>query len=94
MTAFFARLREQPTLNKALILFAYGVVTFLAIYYIGTTFLGNVIFFRVFELLWFVHVLIICTRLYNSQREFLLLALIALSPGIVNNILGVLELRG
>jgi hypothetical protein len=37
-----------------------------------------------------VHIVIICNKLQRSQSELLVLALIALSPGIVNNVLAVL----
>lgn len=94
MTRLFASLRPQPTIVKALILFAYGLITFLLIHYIGNNFLGNQVFFRVFELLWFVHIVIICNQVQRSQMELLLIALAALSPGIVNNLIGLLELRG
>lgn len=94
MTRLFAQLRAQPTAIKALILFVYGVLTFLAIRYIGNDFLGNTVFFRVFELLWFVHMVIICNQVQQSQRELLLIALVGLSPGIVNNVISLLELRG
>jgi hypothetical protein len=93
MISLFAKLRERSTLAKALLLFGYGVITFLAIYAIGNQLLGNPLFFRVFEFLWFAHILIICNQLRHGQGEFLLLAIVALSPGIINNLLGLLELQ-
>lgn len=94
MTRLFVQLRHRPTIVKALILFVYGLLTFLAIRYVGNDFLGNSVFFRVFELLWFAHIVIICNQVHRSQRELFLIALIALSPGIVNNLIGLLELLG
>nr|WP_044200716.1 hypothetical protein [Oscillochloris trichoides] len=94
MNRIFAPLRSQSTLVKASILFVYALLTFLAIYFIGHDFLGNAVFFRVFELLWFLHMLIICNQVQQSQRELFIIALIAVSPGIVNNLIGILELRG
>lgn len=94
MSHLFAQLRHQPMLTKSLILFVYGLLTFVAILYVGNTFLGNPVFFRVFEFLWFAHIIIICNQIQRSQRELLIIAVIALSPGIVNNLIGLLELQG
>ena len=93
MTSLFAKLRERSTVVKALLLFGYGLITFLAIYAVGNQILGNPVFFRVFEFLWFAHILIICNQIRQSQGEFLLLAVVALIPGIINNLRGVLELQ-
>lgn len=86
MAALFARLRGQSFGTKALMLFVYGLATFVGIYLVGNVVLNNPVFFRVFEFLWFIHLVIIVGRLQQSQREYLVLALIALSPGILNNI--------
>lgn len=87
MTGLFLRLREQSTAQKSIGLFVYGLTTFIAIYLLGNNFFNDFVIFRIFEFLWFVHIVIICNKIQQSQRELLLIALIALSPGIVNNIL-------
>jgi hypothetical protein len=90
MTNIFAQLRERPFAHKALALFVYSLLTFAMIYLVGYVVLDNPLFFRVFELLWFVHIVIICNQVQRSQRELVFLAVLALSPGIVNNLLGLL----
>jgi hypothetical protein len=92
MTDLFAQLRARPFAQKAIGLFVYGLVTFALIYLVGTAVLDNPLFFRIFELLWFIHIVIICNQIQRGQRELLLLAVIALSPGIINNLLGVFTL--
>ena len=77
MTTLFTQLRQLPFIQKALTLFFYGLVTFGLIYLVGNVVLGNPLFFRVFELLWFVHMVIICNQVQTSQRELVLLALLA-----------------
>lgn len=89
MSDLFTRLRARPFSHKAVGLFAYGLLTFAAIFLAGNVVFDNPIFFRVFEFLWFVHVVIVCNQLQRSQAELLGLALLALSPGIVNNLLSV-----
>jgi hypothetical protein len=92
MTNLFTQLRARPLAQKAAGLFGYGILTFALVYLVGVVLLDHVLLFRIFELLWFIHVLIICNQIQRSQRELLLLALIALSPGIVNNVLNVFTL--
>ena len=86
MTGLFLRLREQSTVQKGIGLFVYGFITFMAIYLLGYVFFNDFVIFRIFEFLWFVHIVIICNKIQQTQRELLIIALIALSPGIVNNI--------
>jgi hypothetical protein len=93
MSAFFARMRDRTTAYKAIMLFIYGLLTFLGVYYVGIVIFENAVFFRVFELLWFIHMLIICNQIQRSQSELILIALCALSPGIFNNILGLFAFR-
>ena len=85
MLSLLEGLRERPTLVKAVIMLGYGVVTFLAIYTLALNLFDNVLFFRIFELLWFLHIVFICSKLQRSQNELVLLAALALSPGIINN---------
>jgi hypothetical protein len=92
MTHLFTQLRARPLVYKLAGLFFYGLATFGLIYLVGIVVLEHVLLFRIFELLWFVHLLIICNQLQRSQRELVLLALVALSPGLVNNLLGVFTL--
>jgi hypothetical protein len=87
----FASLRERPLIQKAALLFGYGLLTFIAIYLAGNQVLANPLLFRLFELFWFIHIVYICNRVQQTQRELLTLALIALSPGIINNFLGLLR---
>jgi hypothetical protein len=86
MTSLFTRLRDRPLAHKAVALFCYGVLTFLAVYLVGNILLDNVVFFRVFEFLWFVHIVIVANQLRHGQSDFLVLALCGLIPGIINNI--------
>jgi hypothetical protein len=92
MTAMFAQLRERPFAHKAIGLFVYGLVTFVLIYLVGSAMLDNPLFFRILELLWLIHIVIICNQVQRGQRELILLAVIALSPGILNNLLGAFTL--
>ncbi|NOK62211.1 MAG: hypothetical protein GFH27_549327n41 [Chloroflexi bacterium AL-W] len=87
MTGLFLRLREQTTVQKGIGLFVYGLITFIAIYILGNVFFNDLVIFRIFEFLWFVHIAIICNQIQQSQRELFIIALIALSPGIVNNMI-------
>jgi hypothetical protein len=92
MTDMFAQLRTRPFAQKAIGLFIYGLVTFVLIYLVGTSVLDNPLFFRILELLWLIHIVIICNQIQRGQRELILLAVIALSPGIVNNLVGAFTL--
>jgi hypothetical protein len=92
MANMFGALRERPFGAKAAALFGYGLLTFIGIYLVGTLVFDNPIIFRIFEFLWFVHIVIICNKLQRSQSELLALAVIALSPGIVNNLLVLLAM--
>ena len=92
MTDMFARLRRRSLAQKAIGLFVYGLVTFLLISFVGTSVLDNPLFFRILELLWLIHIVIICNQIQRGQGELILLAIIALSPGIVNNLVGAFTL--
>lgn len=94
MSRLFMRLRDRPFAMRAGYLFVYGLLTFIAIYYIGNLFFDNFVFFRVFEFIWFVHIVIIANQMQRSQRELIVLALLGLAPGIVNNLLSVFALQG
>jgi hypothetical protein len=85
------RLRDRPTLVKGVLMLIYGVATFIAIYLIGLRLFDNVLFFRIFEILWFIHIVFICSKIQRSQNELILLAALALSPGIINNLLVLFE---
>jgi hypothetical protein len=87
MTNLFGALRQRPFGYKAAALLGYGLLTFIGVALLGTVVFDNPIIFRIFEFLWFVHIVIICNQLQRSQNELIALALIALSPGIVNNVL-------
>jgi|GEM_PF-2121718 hypothetical protein len=88
MTNFFLQLRERPFVHKLLGLFFYGIASFSFIYLIGNVLLDNFLLFRAFELLWFIHIVIICNQIQRSQRELILLAIAGLLPGLINNIVG------
>ncbi len=92
MTNIFGALRGRPFGAKAVTLFGYGLLTFIGVYLVGMLVFDNPIIFRIFEFLWFAHIVIICNKLQRSQSELLMLALIALSPGIVNNVLALLAI--
>jgi hypothetical protein len=92
MTELFVRLRERPFRDKLIGMLLYGVLTFAGIYAVGAILFNDLLIFRVVEFLWFVHIVIICNQIQRSQRELLLLALVALAPGIINNILVVFML--
>jgi len=88
MSELFALMRDFSTARKAVIILAYGLASFLVTYLAGVLVLDNVVFFRFFELLWFVHIIIICLQITRDQRELFLLAALALLPGIANNLVG------
>jgi hypothetical protein len=92
MTNLFANMRTRSFGYKAGVLFCYGLLTFVGVYLVGTAVFDNPIIFRIFEFLWFVHIVIICNQLQRSQSELLALALIGLMPGIVNNLLALTTL--
>lgn len=93
MGGLFRRLRERSLPFKLLGLLIYGIVTFVAIYATGITLFENIVFFRVFEFLWFAHILIICYQIQRNQTEMFLLAVCGLLPGIVHNLLTVFTLQ-
>lgn len=83
----FSRLRDLPRASKLGVLLVYGLITFLLIYGLAMDTLENELFFRIFEFFWFVHIVIICNQIHRSQKELFTLAMVALSPGIVHNLL-------
>jgi hypothetical protein len=92
MTTLFTRLKDQPLLTKALIIFAYGLLSFGMIWLIGAAVLDNVIAFRILEFLWFVHILVIANQISEGSSDLIALALLGLSPGLLNNLLSVVDL--
>ncbi|GAB4198255.1 MAG: hypothetical protein OHK0022_17330 [Roseiflexaceae bacterium] len=92
MAGMFAQLRERALPLKAAGLLIYGLLSFLVMYFVGVVVFDNVLFFRVFEFLWFAHILIICNQIQRSSAELILLALLALSPGMINNLLAIAAL--
>ena len=92
MTTLFAQLKARPLPYKALIIFLYGVLSFSLIWLIGNQALGNPLLFRLFELLWFLHIVIIANRLAHGSTDLIVLAVLGLSPGLLNNVLLLLNL--
>jgi hypothetical protein len=93
MTTLFTRLKDQPLLTKALIIFVYGLLSFGMIWLIGTVVLDNFLAFRILEFLWFVHMLIIANQVSHGSSDLITLALLGLSPGLLNNLLYVVDLN-
>jgi hypothetical protein len=92
MLGLLRRWRDRPTIYKAVGLFVYGVLTFLAISLAASRLFDNPLVFRIFELFWFFHIVYICYQLQRGQGELVLLALAGLSPGLLNNLIRLFEL--
>lgn len=87
MLALLASWRERSFGTRAGAMLLYGLLTFGLIYYLGTVLFANPLVFRIFELCWFLHIVFICNKLQSTQRELMILALLALSPGIASNLM-------
>jgi hypothetical protein len=86
MLTLFDTLRTRPFAYRAAAMLAYGMLTFLAIFYLGFVLFDNILIFHVFEIAWFIHILFIASKIHQGQRELFVLALLGLSPGIVRNL--------
>lgn len=92
MTGFFANMKARPLPLKALLMLLYGLLSFALIWLVGQQMLDNFLLFRIFEFFWFVHIVVIANQLSYSSADLLTLALLGLSAGLVNNVVGLLNL--
>jgi hypothetical protein len=92
MATLFAQLKARPLLFKAVLILVYGAASFAFVYLIGTTLLANFLLFRIFEFLWFVHIVIIANQLSYGSSDLITLAVLGLSAGLINNLWLVLSL--
>lgn len=67
-------------------------MTFLVVYLLGIQLYPSEWVFRGLEFLWMGQVIVIANNIQHSQRDLFFLALIGLSPGLVNNVLLVLQI--
>ena len=86
MITFFANLKARPIPIKALLMFAYGLLSFAAIWLIGNVAFDNVLIFRALEFFWFVHILIIANQISYGSGDLIAFALLGLAPGLLNNV--------
>ena len=91
MLALFANLKSRPLLHKAALMFVYGLLSFGLLIVVGSA-LANPLLFRIVEFLWFVHILVVANQLSYGNSDLMTLAILGLSPGLLNNVLAVLSL--
>lgn len=93
MTTLFANLKARPLPFKAILVLGYGMLSFLLIWVVGEVVVDNFLLFRISELLWFVHIVIIANQLSYGSSDLITLAVLGLGPGLINNVLLVLNVR-
>lgn len=93
MVSFFANLKTRSLYTKALLIFVYGLLSFVAIWLIGNVAMTNLLAFRALEFFWFVHILIIANQISHGSGDLLAFALLGLMPGLINNVYLVMNLN-